>query len=69
MATIAIHDLNPVGYGLFDDSESYLTDLSSDDLLNISGGKSSKVSSVVSFGSGVVVGVALVTLVVAYTIN
>jgi hypothetical protein len=38
MAIIAINDLNPVGYSLFNDRESYLLDLSSDDNLSISGG-------------------------------
>ncbi|NEP53467.1 MAG: hypothetical protein F6K65_33595 [Moorea sp. SIO3C2] len=32
MANIAISDLNPVGANLFDDSESFLMDLSDDQL-------------------------------------
>jgi hypothetical protein len=38
MPTIAIYDLQPVGHSLFDDNESYLTELSSDDGFTIQGG-------------------------------
>ncbi|MBW4619985.1 MAG: hypothetical protein KME17_11600 [Cyanosarcina radialis HA8281-LM2] len=62
MATIAIQDLNPAGYSLFADGESYLAELSSDDQLNIAGGK---VSSLVSFASGISIGISLVTLVIS----
>ena len=37
MANIAISELNPVGFDLFSDSESYMTDLS-DNELKTSGG-------------------------------
>ncbi|WP_293114137.1 hypothetical protein [Moorena sp. SIO4G3] len=37
MANIAISDLNPVGANLFDDSESFMMDLS-DDQLDVKGG-------------------------------
>lgn len=37
MATIKIHDLNPTGSQLFSDSESYLNELT-DDEININGG-------------------------------
>ncbi|MBE9197506.1 MULTISPECIES: hypothetical protein [unclassified Nodularia (in: cyanobacteria)] len=40
MATIAISDLRPVGYDLFSDSESYLNDLSENEVGNIGGGAS-----------------------------
>lgn len=32
MAKIAISDLRPTGYGLFSDSESYMTELTEDEL-------------------------------------
>ncbi|MBW4619991.1 MAG: hypothetical protein KME17_11630 [Cyanosarcina radialis HA8281-LM2] len=38
MATIFIDDLNPTGYLLFADDESYLRDLSSSNELNAYGG-------------------------------
>jgi hypothetical protein len=38
MATIDISDLCPVGYDLFSDSESYMTELDSGELNSISGG-------------------------------
>ncbi|WP_168166508.1 MULTISPECIES: hypothetical protein [Moorena] len=37
MASIAISDLHPVGVNLFDDSESFMMDLS-DDQLDVTGG-------------------------------
>ncbi|MFP4103292.1 hypothetical protein [Coleofasciculus sp.] len=40
MAKITISDLRPAGSGFFEDTESYMDDLSNDDL-NVYGGKSS----------------------------
>jgi hypothetical protein len=59
MATIVIHDLNPAGYSLFADNESYLQDLSSDDDLNISGG--------FSVTSTIACGVSFITVVTYFT--
>lgn len=56
MATIVINDLNVAGYFLFADNESYLQDLSSDDDLNISGGISPTISTVVC-----TIGISIVT--------
>jgi hypothetical protein len=61
MATIAIRDLNPTGYSLFADGESYLSELSSDDLLDISGGK---LSSALGFSVGTVIGIVIVATIV-----
>nr|AVH79532.1 hypothetical protein [Synechocystis sp. PCC 9413] len=61
MATIAIRDLNPTGYSLFDGSESYLAELSSDDELDIYGGK---LSSALGFSVGTVIGVTIVASLV-----
>lgn len=38
MANIAISDLRPVGANLFQDSESFLNDITSEEMTNLSGG-------------------------------
>jgi hypothetical protein len=39
MATITISDLRPAGADLFSDSESYLTDLNDQDMMELLGGR------------------------------
>ncbi|MEQ8756496.1 MAG: hypothetical protein RID09_23690 [Coleofasciculus sp. G1-WW12-02] len=56
MAAIAIHDLRPVGYNLLFDSESYMTDLTDDELGIVAGGKSSSSGPGVTLVVTVVVG-------------
>jgi hypothetical protein len=48
MKIIAIQDLRPVGHSLLDDEESYLSNLSSEDEFNVSGGISPTISWVVA---------------------
>ncbi len=48
MANIAISDLHPVGANLFDDSESFLMDLS-DDQLDVTGGATPTIVTLVIF--------------------
>jgi hypothetical protein len=60
MAVIAIHDLQPVGNNLFSDNESYLSELSSGDELDIMGGK----SSALSFLTGV--GITIIVVLILY---
>ncbi|PLZ90294.1 hypothetical protein [Fischerella muscicola] len=38
MSTIQVTDLKPAGFGLFSDSESFLTELSGEEIGSISGG-------------------------------
>jgi hypothetical protein len=68
MATIAIRDLQPLGYNLFSDGESYLMDISSEDELNASGGliQSTTTYLISSTGLCLISGVAV--SIVAYTI-
>lgn len=51
MPTITIYDLQPVGHSLFDDRESYLNELSSDDGFMVQGGTATTIyGSAVSSG-------------------
>ncbi len=65
MATIAIRDLQPLGYNLFSDGESYLMDISSEDELNASGGLIQSTSTyLISSTAACFIGGAVVTVVV-----
>jgi|GEM_PF-2531677 lactobin A/cerein 7B family class IIb bacteriocin len=47
MATIAINELRPAGYDFFSDSESFLGDLSEQELNNVNGGTSPVFSAII----------------------
>nr|AVH79541.1 hypothetical protein [Synechocystis sp. PCC 9413] len=70
MAIILIRDLNPVGYSLFSDRESYLRDLSADDELGVSGGGTPTISTVTTSSVPCMVGSFVLTVVgsIAYTL-
>ncbi|PSB02212.1 hypothetical protein [Merismopedia glauca] len=63
MATILINDLNPAGYSLFTDDESYLRDLSSDDELSISGGATTSVTWTIASSGWCVATIVTISLV------
>ncbi|QLE39982.1 hypothetical protein FD723_05570 [Nostoc sp. C052] len=69
MATIKISDLRPMGSELFFDSESYLTELSDDELAGTQGGSSwaCVYGAAVWSSVGCAIGVTVVTLVTAAT--
>jgi hypothetical protein len=69
MATIKIADLRPVGSEFFSDSESYLTELSDDELVGTQGGSSwaCGVAAVYASSPGCAISVVTVTLVTAAT--
>jgi hypothetical protein len=65
MAAITINELQPTGLDLFSDSESFLYDLSSDDMGNVNGGASIVALALISSGgcaaaAGAVIGGAAV---------
>lgn len=63
MANIHISDLNSVGFELFSDSESYMMELSEDEL-GIQGGFAQKATVFVS--TKLCIGVAVVTFIGSY---
>jgi hypothetical protein len=54
MASIKISDLRPSGFDLFGDSESFLDDLSDNDLATVNGG---------SFLEGIIVGLIIALII------
>nr|AVH79626.1 hypothetical protein [Nostoc sp. PCC 9201] len=61
MATIVISDISPVGYDLLFDSESYMTDISNNELDRVVGGTepvSALVIGAIAFGTVVGAGLA-----------
>jgi hypothetical protein len=69
MATITISDLRPAGSELFFDSESYLTELSDDELAGTQGGSSWVCAGAAVYASspGCAISVVAVTLVTVAT--
>ncbi len=69
MATIKISDLHPVGSELFFDSESYLTELSDDELVGTQGGSTAGCAwAAAVWSSGMcAVGVTVATLITVAT--
>lgn len=65
MASIAIHDLQPAGYSLFADSESYLVAMSSEEGLGTLGGGPTTIliSSTLACGIASFIGSLIFTLV------
>jgi hypothetical protein len=71
MATILIQDLNPAGYSLFTDRETYLKDLSADEL-DITGGAAPTptISTITTSSVPCMVGSFVLTVIgtIAYTV-
>jgi hypothetical protein len=71
MSTIAILDLSPMGYDLFLDSESFMTDMNEDELGIQGGGFWATVGVVVTSAPSIAVSVAglAVGSLIAWTVN
>lgn len=68
MSTIKVSDLQPTGFDLFSDSESYMRELS-DAELALEGGVSSLIASSVPCAHAIAIGVAAVGAGIAYVAN
>jgi hypothetical protein len=60
MATITISNLSMAGSDLFSDTESYLDEVSNNDLLKVTGGFSTTVCFAIGFSTAVTVGISAV---------